>query len=393
MENNTKYSSYRTNRGKVSINWMILTAVVALSAWAGTYIALHQTGTKNEKYIPTALDKALIQLLDSEALPQAGEAPTLADEFTPQEPLNGRIMLSGRERGTVNSMHMISLDVATSSDFQAFPTYLTVSALAEFKDVTDPQSGYFVSAVSQYPLVYEDGFGIHDINTTDKTFKYLKSASSTGERYLDWSPTAKLLAFSRTTDKHIEKVDNIQIQNWETVVLDPEKEEIVKTIADATQPQWSPDGTTLIYLKEDGLYATTLADGEEVKIVGIDTDAGGKFLVNTMIEVSPDGTHLVWTIPGRGVVIMYEIESWAPFTLKELGRIEQGDTQFFWPAFSPDGNYYVVEAISEPAAPGAGRTNPRLEVRPTLGKNIIYTRSLSAFDFNNLFIDSWIAGN
>ncbi len=378
-------------QGRTAINWMVVVAVVIVAVCAGVYTALVDNDAAPsgpQEYQPTEADMALIKVLHSEAVPAGSDAGGLQDEVMLDTPPAGKIIFSGRKTNSTSSIQVHALDVSTSSEPELFETFFAISALAEFKDPLDP-SEFFVSAVSKFPLVYEDSFGIHAVDAEAKTVKYLKSASSTGERYLAWSPEAALLAFSRTSNSHARSVDNIQIQNWETVIVDPETDEIVKVIPDASQPKWSPDGTTLIYIKHDGLYAAPLGEGEEVKVLG--SEGEGQFLVNAMMEVSPDKKHLIWTIPGNGVIAVYDIESWETFALKEIGRIEQDNIQFYWPVFSPDGAYYAVQAINDPERQGEGRKNPRLEVRPLLGKNVVFQYSFAGYNFNALFLDSWIA--
>jgi hypothetical protein len=99
----------------------------------------------------------------------------------------------------------------------------------------------------------------------------------------------------------------------------------------------------------------------------------------------------VWAIPGTGLIVMNEITSWDPVTINEIGRISVPDTEYYWPQFSPDGDYYVVQAISVPQEEGALRYDARLEIRPTRNREIVVSHSLDAFDFSAFFIDAWMA--
>ena len=86
---------------------------------------------------------------------------------------------------------------------------------------------------------------------------------------------------------------------------------------------------------------------------------------------------------------MNEITSWEPFEIVERGRIS-GGSQYFFPQFSRDSNYYVVQAIDFPSTGTTERLNPRFEIRPTLGRAIVGTLPLTGFSFDHLFTDTWV---
>ena len=370
----------------------MIAAIAIVAVFVGIFAALPRSEKQPEEtgYVPTEADRILTEVLYSEALPVSSEAAGIADEFIPEAPLSGKLIFSGKNRDAAEYMKIFSLDVSSATATpEVFQQYLNFGAFGtEFKDVTDPQSDYFVSAVTIHPLRHEDSFGLHEVSAKDELVTYMRNASSTGERYFSWSSEANLLAFSRTSQSHGPMADNLQLQNWETVIFDPEARTVVKVIDDAVQAHWSPDGTSLIYLKADGLYTASLEGGVETLVIALEGD--GQVLLNAMTALSPDGKYFAWTIPGHGIIVMYEIESWAPFTMKELGRIEQSNTQFYWPVFSPDGNYYSVQAIDVVTNGSGGRIDPRFEIRPTLGKNIVFTHPLKEYDFSNFFTDSWI---
>jgi hypothetical protein len=141
-------------------------------------------------------------------------------------------------------------------------------------------------------------------------------------------------------------------------------------------------------LEPDGLYAHEIASGTASKIVPF---SSGKALATTMYAVSPDGRHLVLTVPKAGVIVVYEISSWSPVALREIGRIHEGKTEFYWPQFSPDGAAYAVQAIDTAPLGETTRQHPRIEIRPAEGRIILRSFPLEDFDFNALFTDTWTA--
>lgn len=388
MEHNKKLFTSKRHL----IGFIALVALVSVAAALSTF----KTSKQDPVSDTPVEDKILTDILHSEAIPVGAPEDTLLNYGLAEigedveHALSGKLIFSGVPLDVRSSIQLYSLDMSSPSSAPVlFRPKLQVSSLIEFEDVTDPLSNFYLSTVTQYSFHFEaDGFGIHAFDSNDGSLKYLKSASSTRERHLDWSPTAKLLAYSRLETAASSNIDTIPIQNWEVAIIDPEEDVVVKVISDAVQPKWSPDGTQIIYLKADGLYSYTLDTAAEVRILGATSD--GQFLSTSMIEVSPDGKYIVWTVPGSGVIIMNEVLSWAPFTIKELGRIHEEKTQYYWPQFSPNGEYYAVQAIQDPVGDQAGRTNQRFEIRPTLSRSVIETIPLPNFNFNSLFTDSWI---
>ena len=110
-----------------------------------------------------------------------------------------------------------------------------------------------------------------------------------------------------------------------------------------------------------------------------------------MSDLSPNKQFFVWTSGTAGLIAMNEITSWEPFEIVERGRIS-GGSQYYFPQFSPDSNYYVVQAIDFLQTGTTERLNPRFEIRPTLGRAIVGTLPLDGFSFNNLITDTWVLG-
>jgi hypothetical protein len=128
----------------------------------------------------------------------------------------------------------------------------------------------------------------------------------------------------------------------------------------------------------------------ETEVAGL--PEGGVSIATSMMDVSEDGKYLIWTSAKSGMIAISEIVSWETMELKEIGRMQVPDTEFYWPVFSPDGTYYAVQAIDKLVGEDFVRKNARIEVRPTNSRTVVYTHSLEDFFFDGLFTDDWIAG-
>jgi Tol biopolymer transport system component len=118
-------------------------------------------------------------------------------------------------------------------------------------------------------------------------------------------------------------------------------------------PFFSPDGKTLYSLQNDGIHATDLTQlisaqqGKKVlpastlavpSITGTTTRAS-----QTMkISVSPDGTHLAWSVPMQGYTDIFKVTSWSPLALTLEKNLP---IAAFYSVFSPDSQYVALEQV------------------------------------------------
>ena len=173
------------------------------------------------------------------------------------------------------------------------------------------------------------------------------------------------------------------------VILDPTSQGILKAIPNAYQPKWSPDGTKLVYLKADGLYIYDYKTEVEKKIGTV--TAGIKVLSMSMIDLSPDGKTIIWIAGRSGVITLKRIMSWETLEVVDIGQIKIPGTEFYGPQFSPDGQFYVLQAIDTLKNGDAERQNPRLEIRSIKAKEVVKSIPLNGFNFDAFFTDDWVA--
>ena len=303
----------------------------------------------------------------------------------------GHFVFSGKQLGKNTGAYIrtfiLNLEDVTAGPKVLFPEH-QFSGMAEFESVDDT-SKLFLLATSVRSIAEEkDKVGVNHYDSKTKTLQSFKSTQGMNERNFAWSAKKKLLAFNRMKSKQETYVDLLPLGNWETVIFKPDTDEVVRVIDGAYQPQWSPDGSKLIYLKVDGLYITTLDSKEEKKLVAVPD--GGLVTATSMITLSLDGSKLLWTTAKVGVISLFKIDSWDTFAIAEIGRIQASNTEFYWPVFSPDGAFYAVQAIDQLKGNDLERKNPRLEIRPTMSRTKVLTYPLAGFDFNQLFSDEWV---
>ena len=203
---------------------------------------------------------------------------------------------------------------------------------------------------------------------------------------ISWSSAANKLAYTTLKEPYGGE-DSSLVWNWDIAVTN-EDNEVDFTIEDAVNPLWSPDGAQLLYLKPVGIYVYDIEAQEEI--------AGATMLLNdsevfpqlgTMLELSPDGNHLILTGQGAGQIEVFKV-TWEPFKLEFVGRIVDSNVNYSWPVISPDGKTYAV--LTRDLVNG-GVANPRVEIRPLLGRDIIYSYPLTGFNTQAIFLDDWIA--
>jgi len=387
----------------------------AVSYWA-YQSSLHSNeylseAEETEKNAEAVRVEKLAAIYTNEDVPEIADVPEGEDplnygldEDVPNTSVSGLIILSGQEKKPTSEMQFMALDVSSSTAQPGvYNADHTLSVMAEFDNPNNPSGYFFLGNLPGGGL----GISYHDNGTNELGFYENTAGLST--RNIDWSQSTKLLAYDRTKEGvGRDYVDQIQKISKEVVIYKPDTEETVLIIPGAVQPQWLPDGESLIYMKRDGLYLHTI-DSKQERILWKVAE-GGIAPGITMINLSPDGKYLAWTTAKKGVISMFEVVSGDEdsIELDELGRISLPDTEVYWPQFSPDGNHYAVQVIdsarntfvesesesgSETYIMPSVRENARIEIRPTKGREVVYTHPLDRFDFNQFFTDDWIVNS
>lgn len=400
MKKDKKNQSILSLLRQVEERRLIWTLLVPLAVLAGIAAILMYEGVSSpiqEKFVAdvlteeekTAAGEQLVSLYEKEGVPSAPAADVdplnygLEDTETAKP--SGYFLFSGKKIRTSDPVHMFALDLASE---EKEPSELSLghakAMLGEFGRAEEGYEFFFLA-----PNNEQDGMGISKLNTQTNEVISFASTAGLNERNFAWSQDADLLAFNRQNVSAQNYVELLPISNWEVAILDPVTDTITQVIDAAWHPQWSPDGTKLLYLKKDGLYLYDLKTKSENKVVSVNESE--EVITTSMLDLSSDGSTLLWTTAKAGVIAVSNITSWEPFAIAEAGRLHEEETEYYWPQFSPDGKFYAVQAIDTLKEGDYVRLNGRVEIRPVSGREIAYTFPLDNFAFNILFTDDWVA--
>jgi WD40 repeat protein len=268
------------------------------------------------------------------------------------------------------------------------PDFVTYSALAKFDNLVQPKSIFGDISLMFSSEVPSNLSGakhlIQKYNVETGALTAFRSIGMESVSELSLSSDSSHLAFTRLNEN---LSGNTVMSKREVIIVNIDKDIIVASIPNASQPKWSPDGRKLLYFHSDGLYIRDMFEDEDSIVVGI-TDGGQ--LMSSMFDVSSDGRYLVWTSGTKGVIIVYEIVSWKNFRVREVGRINSSGEELYWPQFSFDGEYYAVYSFRREIR-SQNMNDVRIDVRRTKEREVLHSYFIpSKFVPATISLDSWI---
>lgn len=228
---------------------------------------------------------------------------------------------------------------------------------------------------------------IYDKNTGAIT--KLTDTNTLNKRIGGWSPDGQSIAFiSRASTLYSNNEEATESfykpDDWSLDTVDVNGE--VKHIDVGTSPLWSPDGAQLLFLKSDGLYVHTLSKGTSEKVYPLPE----KFVATNMkLGLSHDGMHLALGFPNKNQLLIFEILSWNPFSLKLANEITRGGKSIFWPVFSPDNRYIVFQEADSNPDYSQTLSNPRFMAYDMVTSRYLELTKLDQYNFDFSFIDDW----
>ena len=194
----------------------------------------------------------------------------------------------------------------------------------------------------------------------------------------EWSPHGEKIAFSTQESSTVSEFPSPE--DWSVYVMDLTNGEET-FVGKGMYPKWSPDGKKLLIMKNDGLYLYDVGDNKLNKRVWEVVD--GETYIGMKIGLSYDGSILAWTNANNGRVALFKISSWNPFA---MGVHKQFETHAFWPVFSPDNRFLVVQEIDWTES---DETNPRLVVYDLATGNRETVLDLSDYEQEAMFVTDW----
>jgi len=182
----------------------------------------------------------------------------------------------------------------------------------------------------------EEGVYISQVFTyTYDTWSALTSNNVTRKQHPKWSLDGTRIAYMAYNPETPTSTIELLPNKWSVYIVDMDGKETYVT--DGAYPTWIPDGN-LVVLKPDGLYLVNVEDNSKVLIWQFDSTT----YINTMLNVSKDGTMIALSSIDNETVSLIKVSSWEPFNGELYAEIPVGA---FWPVFSEDGKYLVVQAV------------------------------------------------
>lgn len=225
--------------------------------------------------------------------------------------------------------------------------------------------------------------GATEIFTADSDgsdLKQITNGEGEGNKQLPtFSPDASLIAFTLKPKGRILPFP----ENRKVYIVGPDGKE--KFIANGVNPMFSPDGKSLLILKNDGLHLIDLKTSKGRLVIPLSKEIkGGGAMVSTKLSLSRDGGLLAWTNMERKQVYVLKIVSWEPFQYHFVKTML--DVAAFWPVFSPDGKYLALQE-AEWAAPAP--KNPRLTIYDLKNFQKQMTYDLSTYKQTAMWVTDW----
>jgi Tol biopolymer transport system component len=298
--------------------------------------------------------------------------------FTTEE-LDGRIYLSlvPNQEGFFQRIYYYDFQTEELHRFegefnsdQSPITHMITSVFSPNRDkIAFVGSRFDDQIANQVYLVNPDGSDVEPITN-----------SASVKRNPDWSPDGNRLVFEVVPEGV--GPDTILPEEWKIYLTDLEGNEVFVT--NGLFPKFSPDGTKLLILKNDGLNLYDLQDptfSSRELLVPISEGFSSGVM---KLGLSNDRQMFAWTFPNERNVYVYRIHSWG---LEEeppsAALVTTLTSRAFWPVFSPDNQYLALEEIE------TSFERPALVVYKIATGERIKLYDLSNFYQESMWLNEW----
>lgn len=185
--------------------------------------------------------------------------------------------------------------------------------------------------VSQIYTALLDGTNLRQITRSPEVFK----------REPIISPDNNLIAYL-VQRSDLKEGEGVEFPESWTVFLTDFSGKTIK-VSNGINPLFSPDGTKLLILKNDGVHLFDIKGIAEAKEIGLVLKTSGGRASQTMkLSLSRDKSMLAWSSPGKNNLIIYKISSWDMFSVSPFRSIP---IKAYWSGFSPDGTHLGIQEI------------------------------------------------
>lgn len=193
----------------------------------------------------------------------------------------------------------------------------------------------------------------------------------------EWASNGTEIAFMA---HKTEEEDGLMLERpdtWTIYITDLEGNE--EEIVSGMYPQWSPDGSKLVYVDTDGIKVYDRATKTSTTAI----TAIEPMTRHNKIDVSKDGTKLVVSYPNVGEIEVLNITSWEPFAYTNANLIQKYGLGV---VFSPDAHYLAVHEV-DPAEP---QDTSKLMVYELGTGRSLMLQDLSMYDRTRTYVTDWV---
>jgi len=218
-----------------------------------------------------------------------------------------------------------------------------------------------------------DGWRVMWHNSFDGTEGLVEHTFGWNETDLTTSDTG-LFAYSFQEE---DKSESQSIADWKIAVHHFDGGIGPVIIDEAIEPHFSSDGNSLFYMKQDGIYRFDFASSTENLIFGNYTNLS---TLDSFAFHTQTGTIIAAIVSWKIISVVQILNS---DDVLEIGRIVTPGTVYRNPIFSPDGNHYAVQAMSE----GGGIS---FEVRKINNQIPTYRQDISLYVPESVSLQTWL---
>ncbi|NQV93505.1 PD40 domain-containing protein [Candidatus Kaiserbacteria bacterium] len=275
----------------------------------------------------------------------------------------------------------LHLTLLPKNESKLVNTYTYDINSAEFKSIQLAQGLNMTTKVSpngdRLAFARYGGDEVMHIFVTDqerKDFKRISKNKLSFKREPTWSPDGSSIAYVAFEEDGSDAHDP---EGWQVYVADTRSGDTKKDerlITRGYNPIFSPDGNSLLLIKNEGLYLYDLTQNKEPeKVWGVlgGEDSGSHMHSHMKLSLSHDAKTLAWSdhhkLPNGGLTL-FSITSWSPFSIEVKKQI---DNYIIYNIFSPDDKYLAVQVADE-----------ALDGQLINGRVLVY--NLDTFDFKNI---------
>lgn len=266
-------------------------------------------------------------------------APAPQSYTSLREEAGGTVYFTAQGRDVNVVPSLLSMSVAVGELFQFTPTELA-SAFTEHLSPDKSMSVYASSPV----LTSLDGWYLgtssqivtYDVqNETERVLTDTPTYKSNPE----WSSDGKTIAYM-ATDYESAVEESADVETWKIYTVDT-RTGAESYITDGAYPQWFPDNTHVLVLRNDGLhiYNTKTQTGVNISEAPLHT---GTAQTNMKIDLSRDGSKIAWTLPDEGRALLITLttpENPSAVVQKEISA------HAFWPVLSENSRHLILHEV------------------------------------------------